>query len=88
MGEISRVTPSSWGFSLGKNGADFEAFTALVHSMTQTQVWEKSIGLGLQELNQDFRDCEVSPSFFNMIIIKSLLPQSKTPLFPIFLLFF
>lgn len=30
MGKISRVTPSWWGFSLGKNGADFEAFTTLV----------------------------------------------------------
>lgn len=34
------------------------------------------MGLGLQELNQDFRDYGVSPSFFRMMVIKSLLPQA------------
>lgn len=79
MGKISRVTPSWWGFSLGKSGTDFEALTAFVHSMNQTQVWKKSIGLGLQELNRDFRDSQVSPLFFDMIVIKPLLPQAKPP---------
>lgn len=88
MGKISRVVPSWWGFPPATSGADFEAFTTLVHSMNQSQVWEKSVGLGIQGQTQDFRDSKVSPSFFYMIIIKSFLLQAKPPSSLSFLLSF
>lgn len=88
MGKISRVTPSWWGFSLGKSGTDFEAFTALVHSMNQTQVWEKSVGLGLQKLNRDFRDSRDFSIVLQYDCNQIFASTSKIPLFPLFLLFF
>lgn len=48
--------------------------------MNQTQVWEKSIGLGLQEPHEDFRDSEVSPLFFNMIVIEFCFQRQNPPL--------